>query len=49
MPLIFFLAVAILLCAETYLKDSKYLMIIRVTTLSILIGTILLGVFGFLE
>ncbi len=49
MHLIFFLAVAILLCAETYLKDSKYLILIRVITLSIMIGTILLGVFGFLE
>ena len=49
MPTIFYITVTISLIAETCLKDTKQLIIIRVITLPILIGLILLGIFGFLD
>lgn len=49
MPTIFFVNVAILLFAETHLKHSKYLIIIRLITIPICLGLVLLGILGKLD
>ena len=49
MPTLFFVSAAIIILAETHLKDSKYLIIIRLITIPICLGLVLLGIPGKLE
>lgn len=49
MPTLFFVSAAIIILAETHLKDSKYLIIIRLITIPICLGLVLLGILGKLD